>query len=69
MALVITRKLEEEFVIITETGEEINVKIGNNHNHLGVKLLISANPKIKVWRGEIYDEIKKRQQQLQQGIQ
>lgn len=65
MALVITRKLEEEFVIITETGEEINVKIGNNHNHLGVKLLISAHPKIKVWRGEIYDEIKKRQQGIQ----
>jgi sRNA-binding carbon storage regulator CsrA len=73
MALVITRRLEEEFVIITPTGDEIVIKIGNNQNHLGVKLLISADPKIKIWRGEIYDDIKRKQQQqkiqqLQQGI-
>ena len=53
--LVLSRKAQEEIVIITPQGEEITlkvIKIGESN----IKIGLDANPDYQIVRGEIFNE-------------
>lgn len=51
--LILTRKLNEEIVLNSETKIKI-LSIGDNQ----VKIGIDAPPRVKIYRGELFDRIK-----------